>query len=793
MDKGIIGKCKQMCPRSEIAVKKRLPSVFECDLNGNFREDYAIKEYNRSSAGKEIDDSEIRPLPVLIKTIDHIIHYVIEKKTNTSPETSEIQMYYFVGDRLRAIRTDITTQKLKGPEVIRILQISCLFFIWAGTRFHMEEEYVFDYKINIQQITQSILSLNDLYDSYYTDTHKHYPSEPFFRALDLISYLRYPGYMPKLLSYRDDIINSSYVQAVIEVKKAIIIRDVPLFLSVLNRVPVQMASYILQNSRVLWESIGYVLRRSFARFSFPLSYLTNYLQIPSDILEKWSQSFFLTKKPDQKNVSFDSKAQPDMLLMPYVFVPDIFICNQNFNHLLSFLDIEATIATFESCTPDESKIKAVTPENEPINLQLNEKEENDDERKKEIAQPAATKISNESSENGNLIEPETSQQLAVQNPKDELNNVQENIPMTPPEPDIEPEKKPINDQTGVSFFIDENNTNIKIPKYIPNRPNSTNPKLFQKNNRRVSINNKSISKKNLIIDHPGLFEAKISIKDIMAMIPYKVPRMSYACIILVADDGSTSSNFALDRFITRSGNENNSVILRQKLTNSSETCYILITKDQNQLGATSILDCNDTKDFEIKENYRFNSNSKGNISITKFNAVYGFSPALSFSTCLRTAIEKGITEIKPFNLSDLVQNTFSSFLRSISYTSWQFATANSVFKVLNMGLISISNLLIDDSFTRFILPFEYNELDFNELKKYSDKIKSMQFKLIDNSLSKRQINGSNWPSYIKERINTVFPPFIIPLSAKFNQNDFISSVMNELPLQEPSESIYYMQ
>lgn len=768
-ENSIVGTCQYMCPLSESS--KRVISAFELDPKGNVNPNYAIKEFHRSEAGKVYYANETRPLPVLIKTLDHLINYVIGEKTNKTPETSELEMYRFVRGRIRAINSDITIQNLEGEEVIQIFETSLLFFIWAGTRFNMENDDSFSQKQNIDQITKINVSLAIQYDNYLLKNHKHFPSEPFFRAIDLITFLKNPGYMPKLLSFPEEIINTKYIQIVIEIRKSMLSNDISHFLTILDHTPVQMASYILQNSQFLWKDMGYELRQCLTHRPFPKTFLTDYLKIPHSILNIWSKSYALSESPDHNYFNYNIKSEFQTELIPSVIVPDKFRQIKKFNNPIEFLQIDEDFSSVAFQLPTEF-------------IQQQQQEE-DISPKKEIAQPVAPITTTNENENEIKIEQDTDQSLAVPSKKvtiqEEPNVDQDNIPISPPEPDFPKESK---DNAEISVFLNENNSHF--PKIVPNRPNSTNPKLFKKDGSRISVTNRAISKKNLIISNPELFEEKISIKEIMSMIPYRIPRMSYACILLVADDESSSSTFARNRFFPKNqdGSNSNLTVLCEKFRSSSETCYILITRNIDHVGATSIFYCNEFDDPESNENLN------QNVPIIKFEAGIGFSPVLTFNSCLRKTIEMGITEINPFNLSDLVQTIFSGFLKSISYTSWQLASANAIFKILNSGLICISDHLVDNSFIKFILPFEHNEFSFDELNKYASKIKSLKFNLIDNISSRRSISGSNWSTYIKNRIDISFPPFIVPLSVKFDQNTFISDIMSELPFDEPSETIF---
>ena len=89
-----------MCPKGELLRHESELDPFEVDpVTGMFRSDLAVKKFERSAAGKDYKPNEIRPLPVLQRTMEHIINYVIAERTGTSSSTSEINMYHYVTRR----------------------------------------------------------------------------------------------------------------------------------------------------------------------------------------------------------------------------------------------------------------------------------------------------------------------------------------------------------------------------------------------------------------------------------------------------------------------------------------------------------------------------------------------------------------------------------------------------------------------------------------------------------------------------------------------------------------------
>ena len=114
MSDRVLGKCVMMCPEKERVrrEKERRLSVFEVatvqDGKPRTSAHLAVKEYVRSGAGHEFPDAnELRPPPVLVQTVDHLIRNVADRHDHPWSV-----VYSFVNDRIQAIRQDATYQIL---------------------------------------------------------------------------------------------------------------------------------------------------------------------------------------------------------------------------------------------------------------------------------------------------------------------------------------------------------------------------------------------------------------------------------------------------------------------------------------------------------------------------------------------------------------------------------------------------------------------------------------------------------------------------------------------------------
>ncbi|EPR79553.1 Sac3/GANP protein, partial [Spraguea lophii 42_110] len=145
-----LGTCETFCPIFE-EITRRLNkdvSIFEKDI--------FIKKYQRSYAGKaKALPEDLRPIGVLRKTLD----YLFSLLTTTE---DIVALYFFIADRTRAIRVDISTQGLECDETIRIYEEISRFHILFN--FILYDNPNFELFLNTDQLKKTIISLLDLYD-----------------------------------------------------------------------------------------------------------------------------------------------------------------------------------------------------------------------------------------------------------------------------------------------------------------------------------------------------------------------------------------------------------------------------------------------------------------------------------------------------------------------------------------------------------------------------------------------------------------------------------------------------
>ncbi|PAV15040.1 SAC3 domain-containing [Pyrrhoderma noxium] len=158
----IVGTCQDMCPEFERYRRERENNLdkWECILGPDGKStkkvdhSRAVKIYERGQ-GDKIIPSDLRPAPVLKRTLDYLFHDLI-------PRGGFAETQAFVRDRSRAVRTDFTMQQDMGPVAIDCHE--------RCTRFHILSLHLlydvstFDRALEIQQLMNSLLSLKEFYD-----------------------------------------------------------------------------------------------------------------------------------------------------------------------------------------------------------------------------------------------------------------------------------------------------------------------------------------------------------------------------------------------------------------------------------------------------------------------------------------------------------------------------------------------------------------------------------------------------------------------------------------------------
>ncbi|KAF7289939.1 Nuclear export factor [Mycena indigotica] len=161
----IVGTCMDMCPRFERYRRERESNLFEWEMiPGTKRVDHnrAVKMYERAAGDKTIP-SDLRPPPVLKKTLDYLFHDLL-LRGGFSPT------FNFIRDRSRAVRNDFTMQHLTDALAMECHERCARFHILA---LYLERDREgFSVALEEQQLMNTLQSLKE----FYNDQRETYES-----------------------------------------------------------------------------------------------------------------------------------------------------------------------------------------------------------------------------------------------------------------------------------------------------------------------------------------------------------------------------------------------------------------------------------------------------------------------------------------------------------------------------------------------------------------------------------------------------------------------------------------
>jgi hypothetical protein len=307
-----------MCPDGEVHQHEHDVSPFECDpRTGKFDRNLAVTMFHRSSADAKVGPERIRPLPVLQRTMHHLLHYVIEQRTNTSPRTQELNMYLYVRDRFRAVRADITCQHLVSVEVVEIIETIALFFIWAATKFTDRPPSEFDPTQNFEQVTDALSTIEDMLDAL---ADRDCPLECEFRALGLLPYWTESGFNAHLMALSDRVIHSTPVSEIVKVHELMLLDRPIAFLRAVESLPIQFSAFALSipSMRLFWIRSFGAIRKPFASYGFPRDFIPSLFDLSEAQWTKCREAFGLVDHPN--GICF-GKEQFDHTAFPRHIIP----------------------------------------------------------------------------------------------------------------------------------------------------------------------------------------------------------------------------------------------------------------------------------------------------------------------------------------------------------------------------------------------------------------------------------------------------------------------------------------
>ncbi|CAA6653974.1 unnamed protein product [Spirodela intermedia] len=177
----LVGTCPDMCPAKERGQREQFRdlTVFE-RLNGNPQKTssaLAVKKFCRTMSTTNEQPSDIRPLPVLQKTLRYLLDIV-----DSSNHPFEV-IHDFVLDRTRAIRQDLSIQKIVNNDVILMYEEMVKFHIISDKRLRKncgKVDISSLLHLNMEQLIKSLTSLYDLYVINQRSSDKNYNEAEYY-------------------------------------------------------------------------------------------------------------------------------------------------------------------------------------------------------------------------------------------------------------------------------------------------------------------------------------------------------------------------------------------------------------------------------------------------------------------------------------------------------------------------------------------------------------------------------------------------------------------------------------
>ncbi|XP_071443431.1 SAC3 domain-containing protein 1 isoform X2 [Hetaerina americana] len=187
------GTCMHMCPEKERCLREREKLLHPREILDGTESlpkpladpKKTVKTFSRSAAGRKASSSsELRPLPVLEKTVSYLFSNLdFDRSEDWSSE------YDFIFDRIRAVNQDAVIQGVDGWDCISLFESISRFLVYSGYRLCCEPRYKYDPVINSKYLQECLKKILRLYDEQSMINQGKICYNPEFEALYLISNL----------------------------------------------------------------------------------------------------------------------------------------------------------------------------------------------------------------------------------------------------------------------------------------------------------------------------------------------------------------------------------------------------------------------------------------------------------------------------------------------------------------------------------------------------------------------------------------------------------------------------
>uniref|UniRef100_A0A5K3ESF5 RRM domain-containing protein n=1 Tax=Mesocestoides corti TaxID=53468 RepID=A0A5K3ESF5_MESCO len=232
----ISGTCRDMCPETERYFRelRQRVSVFEC-LNSEISSSLwqmdhkkAVKDYSRSAADQaEPLPRELRPPEVLQRTMNYLLAAIADRPELDQSGNLWKPWYEFLWTRTRAIRKDITQQRLCSSTVVSIVEKITRFHIFCAARLVDQSMDAFDPRINSENLTQCLQTLKELYGDLRKGgaVMDQCLCEPEFRAYMILMKLNDCSVLDEVQKFPEALRKSPEVQFAIAIHSAVTERN----------------------------------------------------------------------------------------------------------------------------------------------------------------------------------------------------------------------------------------------------------------------------------------------------------------------------------------------------------------------------------------------------------------------------------------------------------------------------------------------------------------------------------------------------------------------------------------
>ncbi|KAI4323626.1 hypothetical protein L6164_023218 [Bauhinia variegata] len=185
----IAGTCPYMCPEKERLQREPLRdlAVFE-RLHGNPRKSspgLAVKKFCRTLSVKDVQASDVRPLPVLEDTVKHLLSLL-----DANEHPFEV-VHDFVFDRTRSVRQDLSMQNIVNEKAIYLYEEMVKFHVISHYKLQhciSDPNMASMHHLNMEQLSKTLASLFNLYEAN-RNSNDVYQNEAEFHSLYVLLHL----------------------------------------------------------------------------------------------------------------------------------------------------------------------------------------------------------------------------------------------------------------------------------------------------------------------------------------------------------------------------------------------------------------------------------------------------------------------------------------------------------------------------------------------------------------------------------------------------------------------------